>query len=206
MSKLFSITSMYSLAAQENIQATHADDELCLKVIQKELNLQENINYTDWITNFKTRVSLKVHSPKDVEKLSLFLEENKYELNIPFASFREPEMNDSMTAISLVAPLELCHPLQKEVNHLFVILADISETRIFSFMDYKKNESIFEDALMNTDLSTKYVNIVAKKDQNMDTLFFFSFHDSKSDNEFKTVALNYAQLEFYRTVRQYRLA
>lgn len=152
-------------------------------------------------------MSLKVHSPKDIEKLSLFLENNKKYLNIPFAFFKEPEINNSMTAISLVAPKELCLPIQKEVNYLFSEISKLIP--INSFIDLKDRNpqlELYKNILLmdkNIIQLNKEIDLIEKEIFFKINFITFNENDERQEN---SIFLNLAQLEFYRTVRQFKLA
>ena len=120
--KKFIVTSLYSQGSQAAVQGGHASDELSLKMKKENSSLSKL--YWEWAENFKTYVFLEVGSPKEIENLENWLSENKEELNVASAHFKEEALNDSITACSFVAPTKLCENIQYNIQNLFNLLKE----------------------------------------------------------------------------------
>lgn len=197
MSKLYTITSNYSQGSQVQIQGTHASDELFLKFEEEYRNTSLGNVFYAWMKHDKTRVDLKINSPEDIEKIAYFFETYSKDLNIPFATFQEPALRNSTTAISFVAPDILCQPVQYAIQELFfeLIKCKKKDMIINSFVD---NFSI-ANVLNRLKFFTKGCTILISSQSNDVTIEY-------DDVSIQSIKLNPAQLEFYRTVRHLKLS
>lgn len=118
--KKFIITSIYSQGSQAAVQGGHASDELSL--IMKKENSKLSELYWNWAENFKTYVFLEMGNPKEIETLENWIKENKKTLNVPSAKFKEPALNNTVTACSFVAPKKLCENIQYNIKNLLTKL------------------------------------------------------------------------------------
>jgi len=205
MSKLYTITSNYSQGSQAQIQGTHASDELLLKFLEQYTGNPLGDIFFKWLKEDKTRVDLKINSPKDIEKMADFFHNYSKDLSIPYAIFQEPELNNSTTAISFVGPDDLCHPIQSAVTDLFYA-ASKGCSNVYSFLDFKgvyELYSILCDRDNVNKIQFKNCNFVFV-DLELSEIVTVKYRDYHNNEV--SVNLNLAQLEFYRTVRNLPLS
>lgn len=138
--KKFIVTSLYSQGSQAAVQGGHASDELSLKMNKESTELSEL--YWDWAENFKTYVYLEVGSPKEIENLENWISENKDELKVSSAHFKEEALNDTITACSFVAPTKLCENIQYNVKNL---LTKMKQKGLKKFEFDKESFEFFEN-------------------------------------------------------------
>ena len=120
--KKFIITTLYSQGAQAGIQGGHASDEHSL-LMHKEKGKLSDL-YWKWSEEFKTYVYLEVGHPVQLVELYDWLHQSE-DLNISSAIFKEEALNDTVTALSLVAPTKLCEGIQFNVKNLLTKLKTI---------------------------------------------------------------------------------
>lgn len=138
--KKFIITSIYSKGSQAAVQGGHASDELSLKMKKEDTVLSKL--YWTWSEEFKTYVYLEVGSPKEIEKLENWISENKDELEVSSANFKEEELNNTVTACCFVAPKKLCENIQYNVKNL---LTKMKEKGLRKFEFDKESFKFFEE-------------------------------------------------------------
>jgi hypothetical protein len=98
--------TMYNLSGiQKGIQAGHA-------AIEYALAYSEDPAYQNWARNHKTFIVLNGGSSVGMEDRLKELEE----LNIPHAIFREPDLNDSISAIAFLVHEEEYAPDPDDLN------------------------------------------------------------------------------------------
>lgn len=194
MSKLYTITSNYSQGSQVQIQGTHASDELFLRFEEEYKNTSLGNVFYAWMKHDKTRVDLKINSPEDIEKIAYFFETYSKDLNIPFATFQEPALRNSTTAISFVAPDILCHPIQYAIRDLF-----------FELIKFK-NRHIQMNSFVDNFCMADILNSLKFHSNGCTILLSSQSNDVTVEYEDVSIKLNPAQLEFYRTVRHLKLS
>jgi len=100
---------MYHKAEQSAIQGGHAEDELALAVMEGVYAGTERAKiFADCLRDHKTHIRLEMNSQFDLIELHNFIKDNEKDLGVPSALFKEPMLNDSVTAICFIAPTKLC--------------------------------------------------------------------------------------------------
>ena len=139
--KKFIITASYHQAAQNLVQGGHSSDELALEVMDgryKDTNLGDL--YLEWNKEHKTYVNLELNNQFQIIELYDWFIENEDMLSVSCAIFKEPMLNDSVTAITLVAPQKLCYNIQYFVKGFQSHIAENYQTTDFhnlkDFIDY----------------------------------------------------------------------
>jgi hypothetical protein len=190
--KKFIITSLYSQARQASIQGGHASDELALAVGRgKYTNTPLADIYWDWNEQHKTYVDVEVGSPKDIISLFDWLRENEKELQAPSAIFKEEALNDSVTALSFVAPSKLCLNIQHFVSAFLKVLQKKHKCTSFSELKGKSVHEIFNDAFL--DFSVQF--------QIEDEVITVRLNDSEED----PIEYTFAEFDFFVMFRHLRL-
>lgn len=194
MSKLYTITSNYSQGSQAFIQGIHASDELFLRYEKEYKNTLLGNIFFNWLDKDKTRVDLKINKPTDIENLAALFAQHSESLLVPFAIFQEPELKNTTTAISFVAPDILCHPVQYAIKDLFFELKKLKDedTKINSFLD---NFCI-----------SRVLNLVKFYSNGCTFLLSGQTNNVTIEYDDVSIELNPAQLEFYRIVRHLPLS
>lgn len=142
--KKFIITTLYSQGSQAAVQGGHASDEHSLLMHQEKSELSDL--YWEWSKNHKTYVYLEVGQPKEIVDLYTWLKENEDSLNVSSAIFKEEALNDTVTAMSLVAPSKLCEGIQFNVKNLLNKLKEVDDS-VVEFDE--KAISLFKDELVS---------------------------------------------------------
>lgn len=194
MSKCYTITSTYSQGSQVQIQGIHASDELFARYLKEYKDNELGALFYDWMTVHKTRVDLKINDPEDIENIAAMFERHVEQLKVPFATFQEPRMKFTTTAICFVAPDALCHPIQYAVYDFFEDLRlDKDAVSFFDIVDFN---GLFNES--GDKKSRNYKGCVfSYKDE---STVGVSYLDRKGSRVF--LDLNLAQLEFYRVIRR----
>lgn len=95
--KMYFITNMYLSPIQRGIQSAHALAELY------ENNSDSNLEIvSDWAKNHKTIIVLNGGTNESMKRIYSKIEELSLDANLILATFNEPELNNTLTAIALL--------------------------------------------------------------------------------------------------------
>jgi hypothetical protein len=140
--KKFIATLQYCQGSQASIQGGHASDELSLLMHSENSELSDL--YWEWAENHKTYVFLELGTQAQVIDLHNWLTD-KEDLKVSSAIFKEEALNNSVTAISFVAPTKLCENIQFNVKNLLNKLKTLDDS-LFEFTE--KSFDLFKEELV----------------------------------------------------------
>ena len=129
--------------------------------------------YLEWNKKHKTYVFLELPSQIEILELHSWLTEHEDTLSVPSAIFKEPALNDSVTAISFVAPEKLCLNIQFLVRNFKNFL--IEEHQINDFLEVKSGINYFckiSNCHINYEVEKESFRVVVPEDGEMVEHFF----------------------------------
>jgi hypothetical protein len=188
--KKYIIASMYHQGSQAFIQGGHASDELALSVIDGDYTgTPLGDLYIDWNKNHKTYVNLEMNDQLTLMELHDWIKENQDSLSIPIAFFKEPMLNDTVTAISFVAPTKLSVNLQFTVRNLKDHIKKVGNLNSF--------HNILQSFNYLCEVSGVKVDYCSKKE-----IFEFSYMQGEEKIEY---SYNAVELDYFLKVRFIRM-
>jgi hypothetical protein len=111
--RFYSFCNFYLSSIQQGIQSGHALGELVVKYRSTEgphsvWSRRLRLAVIDFLENHKTWVVLNGGAHQDIEEFFTFLDNNKFSIPVPFASFYEDEasLGGIMTCVGLILPEE----------------------------------------------------------------------------------------------------